>query len=314
MSFRQYLAAGVIMLAAVFTFLAVTSPSQKISASQTTLGTPVKKPLTSTPSYNQAPRPAVQPASFERPEITVDESSHPRWVTDIQQSSLRGTQVDRPALTIRPDGYAELKPTVIFYFDYFYSLNGEMSPERIQQLIYDDIFANFPEPAASQLYDLVLRYAEYSHALDSFLESLTQEDVEAQGISKTYLEQNFQNQYFDNEEIDALFNQYDKMLQFTPKTKQLESKIQRYNEASSNEKHAVALELFGEQGAQQLQQLEQAEQQWQQRLQLYDQEKQIILKAGFDQEYQEAQIQALKERMFNQSERVRVRTWERYMQ
>lgn len=315
MTVKQYLAAGIIMLVAVLVFLFFTKDSSTQTsallepASLLSYKTPHKA---STAPVKQAQQ---TPTTFQRPVITIDESAHPRWVNDIAHSSLRGTQVDRPQLEFDAQGFAKLKPTVLFYFDYFYNLSGEMAPERIDQLIYDDIYANFPEPAASQLYDLLQRYKDYSHAVDNALDGLeSYQQAQAQGINKRYLEEDLRSQYFSNEEVDRLFNDYDKMLNFTTHNTVLNTKLQQYQAAKPDERYSKAIELFGEHGADGLQQFEQKQQQWQQRLEDYREQKGHISQANFDPAAEDNAIQALKDRLFSQTEQVRVRTWENFMQ
>ena len=301
----KYLGAGLLLISAIFILL-INRPSIPI-ASKASLPAPTIKAMT---SY-KAPE-ALSKAT--RPLITVDESQHPRWVKSLEESSLRGTQVDRVVLEPQADGSLDLKPGILVYFDYFLSLQGEMSNERIQQLLYDDIFANFSEPTATQLYHLLSRYMKYSKAMDDYLSKLTHEDVRAQALSKKSVEQSFQSQYFSSAEMDRIFAKYDDMLSFRSQGRAQSQKIQQYTSTAKESRFAVATELFGAETASRLQQLEQQEERWQQRLKDYQQQKQQISYAPLDIASQQAAIANLKNRLFSASEQVRVRKWEKFIQ
>ena len=299
MSAAKYLGAALLLIGAVFILL-INQPATPIAT--------ITRPLTTTtqPSY-QAPATLTQAT---RPTITVNESQHPRWVKNLAESSLRGTEVDRVQLEPQADGSLDLKPGILLYFDYFLSLQGEMSDQRIQQLLYDDIFAHFPPHTAVQLYDLLSRYLEYSKAMDTYLETLTHEEVRTQGLTKQSVEKNFQSQYFTTAEMDKIFTGYAEMLSFKSSGRQQSKKLQQYANAPKESRFASATELFGAETASRLQQLEQQEEQWQQRLQDYQEQKQLINHAPLDTANQQAAIRSLKNRLFSPTEQVRLRTWE----
>lgn len=255
-------------------------------------------------------QPPAQLPVATRPQITVDENLNKRWVKTLEQSSLRGTDVDRAIILQNDDGSLQLTPGILVYFDYFLSLRGEMAMQRIMQLVFDDLQANYPPAIAAQLYDLFERYLNYSDAIDDFLKELTHDDVVAQGITGQGIEQRFQPRFFTDEEIDALFIAYKDMLDFTPKAKDFGKKLQQYQNTAPEYRFAMATELFGAEAAGRLRLREEQRQQWQQRLLDYQQQKEVILAAGLDQHNQQAAIADLRDRLFNPHEQVRLKTWE----
>lgn len=306
MSTGKYLSVSLLVIGAIFLFLAkhpiVPTPSTQ---------------LTDTPppalSYEKYRAPERVPTAI-RPEITIDEDQHPRWVKSLEQSSLRGTEVDRVSLTPQADGSLDLKPGILLYFDYFLSLQGEMAEQRILQLLYDDIFANFPHHTATQLYDVLNRYLQYSKAMDAYLADLSYTQVQAQGLTKQNIEQRFQSQYFSSKEIDKLFTGYTKMLDVPSQGREESKKLEQYANTPKASRLAVATELFGAETALRLQALEKQKEIWQQRLQSYHEKKLQLSYAPLDRASQKAAIDDLRKRLFSPSEQVRVRTWEQHMQ
>lgn len=256
-------------------------------------------------------KPQETPARYVRPVINTADETNPRFVKTLEKSSLRGTDVDRAHVPINEDGSFQLTPAILVYFDYFLSLRGEMSLARIKQIIWDDIHQNYSEQLANYLYDLFIRYLQYSDAIDAYLNQLSHAQIVFQGITEQQIEQQFQPQYFTNDEIHDIFNAYKKMIAFTSQGKIMEEKMKQYRETPVDERFAVATELFGAEAAGRLQALEQQRSIWQQRLTEYQQQKNAILQSGLDKAGQEAAIQELLDRSFTAQEKVRVRTLEK---
>lgn len=192
----------------------------------------------------------------QRPEITVDEASHPRWVTSIEESSLRGSRVDLPNIQFSQQAITQLSADIRFYFSYFLSLDGEMAPERIQQLVYDNMYANYPDTVANELFDLFLRYQLYYQALGNYLGKLTPEIIKKHALAEKQISHELQRHFFTQAESHALFTSFDQSLEFTPTGRLISEKLQEYESTPNEGKYQKAIELFGKEAAERLHKLE----------------------------------------------------------
>lgn len=268
------------------------------------------------PAGMQPQRPVIDPAYRPaRPEITVDESKNPRWIKSLEKSSLAGTEVDRVKLESNEDGELILVPGILVYFDYFLSLQGEMALQRIMQIAYDDMHANFSEPIAAQLYHLFERYIAYGQAMDEILDNLTREEARAQGLTMQGLEEQLRPRFFTDDEIDKLFTGFYDMLDFTPRATSFQKKFQQYQKTPPEYRFAMATELFGAEAAGRLQALERRREQWRNRLESYAREKeQILASEDLDQHGKQQAVTELLERSFDEREQLRVKVWEKHLQ
>ena len=295
---KRWLLATAAAAAVVLAYLSLHTP----------LPAPNGSPALPTAAAERQQKPVTMPP---RPVITIDEKQNPRWVTRLADSSLAGSQVDRVQLVTDENGELVLVPGILVYFDYFLSLRGEMAFERIQQIVWDDIHANFSPAIAARLYRLFERYLAYSDAVDAYLAGLTHQQVMAEGITGQQVEQQFQPQFFSDEEIDKLFAGYRKMLDYTPKAAQFRDRMQQYNNTPPAYRFAMATELFGAEAAGRLQALEQQRARWQQRLDDYARQKQqIIASVDLDSSGKQQAVDELLQRSFNARERIRVNSWE----
>lgn len=188
----------------------------------------------------------------QRPKITADEASHSRWVTRIDESSLRGSKVDLPNIKFNQHTIIELNPDLRFYFSYYTSLDGEMAPERIQQLAYDNMHDNYPAIVANELFDLFLRYQLYFQALNEHLNQLTPKLAQEKNLNEQKISQKLQKHFFSAREINALFVNFDKSLNFIPTGKLIGDKLREYEDTPDEYKYQKATELFGEEAAKRL--------------------------------------------------------------
>lgn len=163
-----------------------------------------------------------------RPVITVDENSNRRWVRRLEDSSLRGSQVDRPSLRYDEQGITQIGSGTVFYFSYFLSLTGEMAPERIQQFVYDDMFAHYPSNIANQFYNLFVRYQQYQQAFSNFLSTLDDNSITKYQITEEKIRQYLQPQFFTEKEVEQLFHAYDRNLDFKPRGKAISEQLEAY--------------------------------------------------------------------------------------
>lgn len=197
-----------------------------------------------------------QLAQHPRPEITVDEHAHRRWVTSLEESSLRGSRVDLPSIQFNQQAITQLSPDIKFYFSYFSSLEGEMAPERIQQLVYDNMHANYPDTVANELFDLFLRYQLYYQALGNYLGKLTPEIIKKHALAEKQISHELQRHFFTQAESHALFTSFDQSLEFTPTGRLISEKLQEYESTPNEGKYQKAIELFGKEAAERLHKLE----------------------------------------------------------
>lgn len=188
----------------------------------------------------------------QRPEITVDEASHPRWVTSIEESSLRGSRVDLPNIQFNQQAITQLSADIRFYFSYFLSLDGEMAFERIQQLAYDNMHTNYPPAVANELFDLFWRYQLYFQALSDKLSKLTPTTAEQHPLMAEQISQKLRKHFFSTAESAALFTKFEQSLEFTPKGRLISEKLQEYEDTPDEDKYQKAVELFGETAAKNL--------------------------------------------------------------
>lgn len=231
--------------------------------------------------------------------------------TDLakQQTSLRGTQVDR-AIVTQKDGVIVLSPGILIYFDYFLSLEGEVSHHDLKQMAYKDIQTHYPPEIAKELQDLFRRYTDYLAAVSVRLDDLSYFDVLWQRLTPEKVEQELQGLFFSHEEIESLFTAYRQMLEYESEASQFSTRYAQYREIQAEQpshSQAAATELFGSEAAARLQQLQQERAQWQQRLAHFQQEKQQLLSSGLSQTDQAQAIQALLEAEFTASEQIRVK-------
>ncbi|NRB40280.1 MAG: hypothetical protein HRU20_17735 [Pseudomonadales bacterium] len=224
-------------------------------------------------------------------------------------SSLRGTQVDR-ADVVDAQGDFVLRPAILMYFDHFLSLRGEMSDDVIEQLILADIRRHYPAPIADQLTALFYRYRVYLIAISGRLAELSFFTALLQGVTQDSLEQEFQAEFFSEQEIDALFVAYKKMLSFRSAAKKFDTKYQRYQDvlqADPLQQEAILIQEFGIEAANRMMLLSDKRQRWQRRLKAYRAEKTLIMHSEHLDDYGKKEaVELLLQRSFDVSEQHRV--------
>jgi lipase chaperone LimK len=243
--------------------------------------------------------------------VTQKETVNPRWVSRWEDTSLAGSAVDRASVVMK-NGVIQLNGGVLVYFDYFLSLEGEMSMTRIKELVRQDMQANFSADIANQLYDLFERYVAYLAAMADRLRNLTAEQVKAEGITEQSLAKEVRPQYFSETEVDALFGGYERMLTFKSAASSFQEKFETFQHTDEKYAFAMATELFGAEAAGRLQELQKQRDQWQQRLAEYYHEKRVIMDTnGLATEDKVVAINNLLQRNFDIHEQVRVKVLEK---
>lgn len=238
--------AGVLALCAIFILKYNSSPNPTSQAPITNN----TKLAENKPSRYSPPYTSEKP--LHRPEITVDENSNPRWIRNLEESSLRGSTVDRPAIVYDEEGIISLSPDINFYFSYFLSLSGEMAPQRIHQIVYDDIYANYPSKVADQFYALFNRYLRYDYELGKTINQLDLATIQKEKLTEDSVKQEIQKRYFTAEEIQVIFREYEQRFKFTPQGTRIAEKLFRYSLSSDEDRKEKAAELFGEEAAKRL--------------------------------------------------------------
>lgn len=242
--------------------------------------------------------------------VITKENPDPRWVNELEESSLAGSTVDRATVSTR-DGKIVLNGGILVYFDYFLSLEGEMSKKRIMELVWQDMQENFTPDIASQLYNLFERYVSYLATMSRRLDELTYETVKAEGINAQSLAREVRAQFFTNEEIATLFGNYERMLTFRSNASYFQEKFEAYGKVDDEFSAAMATELFGVEAASRFQQLHQERKQWRERIANYLTEKgQILQSPDIADMDKHSAIQDLLKRHFSIHEQVRVKVLE----
>lgn len=232
----------------------------------------------------------------------------------LQSTSLRGTSVDRPQLET-VDGKLVLNGTILFYFDYFLSLQGEMPLEQITALLREDLEATYPAAIAMQLLELFARYLDYLQEMDVHIGSVTREQVLDGNLSASDMQVEVRLHHFSAEEITALFGDQERMLARPSQASLRQQHYEQYRQvvmANPAEQERIATELYGPQAAANLRNLEYARQQWAGRVAHYENEKARIVTAyPGDLAGQEQAIGLLQQRLFNEAETRRLKALER---
>lgn len=264
--------------------------------------------LANTPTTIQ---PIVRPSlSSQQNKINISpkEKSEKSLAAALQATSLRHSEVDRPQLSF-VNGQWQINGTVLWYFDYFLSLEGEKSIQTITQLFKIDVDAHYEPQLAKQLYDLFLRYVAYLQAVAQKEADVSEADIISQHLNAKTMQNEVQAHYFSEEEIHAIFSDFDAKL--TSLTTRLSQKafdhFEQHTLMQNTDTVAYATEAFGPIAAQNLLAVRYRRQEWQGRVVHFQQEKAIILRAySNDNEGAEQAISALEARLFNEQEIKRV--------
>jgi lipase chaperone LimK len=235
-------------------------------------------------------------------------------VDELQSTSLRGTDIDRSMLRI-VDGELVLDGGLLFYFDYFLALEGEMPLADIRQLVWRDLQANYPEAIAAQIFDIFERYLEYLAEVGRREDSVTSEQVLTQNLSAKAMQDEVRRQFFSEAEIAALFVSYDAMLSKPSQASARQKIYEQYRQAiaeNPGQLESVATELFGAAAAQNLRNVEYQRQQWAGRVAHYEREKQAIMESyANDLDGRQQALALLQQRLFSETEVRRVQALER---
>ncbi|PAV26613.1 hypothetical protein CF392_05250 [Tamilnaduibacter salinus] len=262
--------------------------------------------------------------------------------------SLEGTRVDG-SLTTDAAGNLKLTPDVRRVFEYFLSTIGEVDPENASALLAAHIESSLPPKAASQAWDLFLRYLDMKQALSEMpAHDGTVSDMEAtlaqrQAIRESVLGAEAADAFFgmahqysdyrlsrqaiqENPDLSATERQrqLDQLRDNAPErirslltqpdspaaVSQAVSSM-RQEGVSDQAIQAYRMEKLGPEAARRLEQLDQQREQWQQRYDQYRQERQAILNSGLAAPDRQEAIQRLRDRHFDESQRRRVEALDR---
>ncbi len=233
---------------------------------------------------------------------------------ELQGTSLRDTDIDRSMVSI-VDGQLVLNGGLLFYFDYFLTLEGEMPLAEIRLLLWRDVKANYSEAVAQQIGGLFDRYLGYLAEVRRREASVTSEQVIAEHLSARVMQDEVKQQFFSEAEIAALFEGYDAMLAKPSQASAQQKNYEHYQQAikeNPQQQESVATELFGAGAAQNLRNVQYQRQQWAGRVANYEREKQSVL-ASYpnDVEGQNQALALLQQRLFSETEMRHVEALER---
>lgn len=232
----------------------------------------------------------------------------------LQGTSLAGTEVDRAQLQVL-DGALVLNGGLLFYFDYFLSLEGEMALEEIRQLLILDAQANYPAAIAVQIIDMFRRYVDYLAEVAERERQVTSEQVLQQQLSAKAMQDEVRHRHFSNAEILALFGGYDALLAKPSQASLQQKNYAEYRQAIEQHpehQESVATALFGAEAAQNLRNVQYQRQQWAGRMAHYEKEKQAVLEAyAQDPDGRQQALALLQQRLFSVIEVRRVQALER---
>ncbi|OUS27361.1 hypothetical protein A9Q99_15270 [Gammaproteobacteria bacterium 45_16_T64] len=132
--------------------------------------------------------------------------------------SLRGTKIP-VSFTLDDEGHLVITKSIKVLIEYFLSLVGEESVERITDRIREFIQQQLEEPAESEAIAVLDRYLEYKKALVEVEESLGY-DIESSGNAADYatmfrLRRETRISYLGQEIYDAFFADEDKKAEYT---------------------------------------------------------------------------------------------------
>ena len=252
--------------------------------------------------------------AIDAPDAQMLEKYEQELQKTLSLSSLRGTKVNVASLVLQ-NGELVLHGSLLLYFDYFLSLEGEMSRSAIVELVLNDIKARYPASIANQLIDVFHRYVNYLDAVAIEHDAIAAQSSELNFEDAEQLQSYYQKAYFSEDEIQQLFESYQQMLTMNSVGRQKQKKLQHFREVvrkNPEQFESQATEIFGEAVAQRLYENERRKQQWQSRLQTYSCEKAAITSSeGLDDYAREEGVNLLKARLFSDSEIRRVNALEK---
>lgn len=115
------------------------------------------RPMPAPPSLPSAPRTVATPATADMaPSAAMAHAVMPAWAADVDVPP--GPELDER-------GNLRLTRALRTYYDYFLAVYQGHGSEALERIVYDDIRARVPEPAATQAWQLWQRYRNYVDAL-----------------------------------------------------------------------------------------------------------------------------------------------------
>lgn len=127
----------------------------------------------------------------------------------LSATSLRGTRPDG-AVAQRVDGGLRIDLPLRERFDYYQSLNGEVTPAVIRQLVVLDLSQSLSEPALAQALDLFDRYRGYAAAVAA----MPRTPPETGQAGRLHVMRSLRAVYFSPQEVLAWFRVEDSSLFF----------------------------------------------------------------------------------------------------
>ena len=253
-------------------------------------------------------------AQQEKPALTYKAATTTAWTRhnkekNIAASSLSGSQVDAADVFLE-NGTIMIDHSLRFYYEYFLSLQREISEGEISLLLVRDANKRYPSAAAIYVIELFQRYKNYLQKSNGIILK-TQQDIalsaeEQQGIAIT-----LQDTLFNDVERSALFNN-DFLDQHgdvhnTQGAYEHFKKMQRQLPLADID--VLRVENFGVEVASRFTALDEKRALWQQRLNDYQCEKQSIYESeGLHAMDKKQSIEDLQQRLFSLAEIRRVQS------
>lgn len=143
----------------------------------------------------------------------IDDTNHQGKIPNLAPS-LQGTEIDCP-IQVDANGRLILTVGIRSCFDYFFSSLGEKTETELISDIRQYLKATLPDSASSYASYLLDQYVAYTHALKNLKPTSSFTTGDAEGFQKV-LDQMYkvQQQFFNSEEINALFGNERNLNQF----------------------------------------------------------------------------------------------------
>ncbi|MAL97283.1 MAG: hypothetical protein CL583_02435 [Alteromonadaceae bacterium] len=262
--------------------------------------------------------------------------------------SLDGTAVDGE-LKADANGQLIISPGVRQVFDYFLTTIGEEDFETVKARLAHHINHHLPPEAAQQAWRLFGQYMGTKEAISNLPShdgtSASMRNVVAQrrALRQSWFDAEANDAFFGLENAydefqlsrreimestnlpeaeqqarltsltNALPHTLQKMVTATQAPVAVQHKVEQLREQGTSESEIRALreQQFGPEAADRLAQLDQRQAQWEQQYTAYQQQRQTIIDSGMATQDREAEIQRLRERLFDDSEIRRVEALDR---
>lgn len=300
---------------------------------------PERGPAAATPTTSAPETPEADPNVSALSRGSLARYARQGRQVKTRPASLEGTRVDGE-LTTDDAGNLKLTRDVRRVFEYFLATVGEVTPEAASALLASYIESQLPPKAASQTWDLFIRYLDMKEAMSEIpahdgtegnmravlaQRQSVREGVLGQKASDAFF--GMDNQYNDymmsrqtlreNTDLSAAERQQ-RLDQLRKNAPQRIRSLLTQPDSPTNVGQAVAsmrkdgaseqaiqtyrTEKLGPEAAGRLQNLDQQRDQWQQQYNQYLEERQAILNSGMAEPDRQEAIEQLQERKFNKQQ------------